>query len=203
MRRIGLSPWMRNIFSVWVKKAGAYHSTKGGLTECTFFSHNITSNERLLANQAYTLGNKAHHIGESPEDDPSGAWTVYARGVPDGVVNAVPDYLDRLGDKPTDELLLDIIWRALEHEADGDKRAFLNATLEIIAEQAPAFPFLDLPGKHDIATIVDIEKHRARVVERLTWQWSRVQFQQRKAPKLGESIEIVVRKQLDPDPPVG
>jgi len=203
MRRVGLSPWMRNVLSVWVRKANAFHSTEGRLTERSFLSHNITSNERLLANQAYTLGNKSHHIGDSPEDDPSGAWTVYASGEPDGVVNVLPDYLDELGDAPTDQLLLAIIWRAIQLESAGNKRAWLDATREIIAEMAPAFRAIDLPGKYDVVQLVDADKQRAMVAERLTWQWTRIKFQPRKAPKLGEPIEVVVRKQIDPDHPYG
>ncbi len=202
-RRVGISPWMRNVLSVWVKKANAFYSTQGGLTERTFLSYNISSNQHLLANQAYTLGNKAHHIGESPADDPSGAWSVYAKAEPDGVVNAVPSYLDQLGPGPTDELLLAIIWRAVELEALKTKRAWLVATQEILAERAPTFPAMDLPGSYHVVTIVDADKHRTMVADRLTREWKHVKFQPRKAPSISEAIEILNRKNKPPAPPFG
>ena len=203
MRQLGISPWMRNVMSVWVRRANSYHSTQGVLTERTFKSYNITSNEALLANQAYTLGNKTHHSGDSPTDDPTGVWNLYAKGEPDGVVNAVPDYLDQLGEGSIDELLLAIIWRAVKLETTEVDRPWMVATREILAERAPAFRAIDLPGDADVVSIVDADRHRAMVAERLAWQWTRREFQPRKAPQFGETIEIVVREQIDPDHPFG
>jgi len=55
----------------------------------------------------------------------------------------------------------------------------------------------------NVVSIVDADNHRARVAERLAWQWTRIEFQPRKAQQFGETIEIVVRKQIDPDHPFG
>jgi len=196
-RLVGISPFVRNVMSVWVKRANSFLSTQGTLTERNFRSHNVYTNEELFANMAYTLGNETHHIGRHPEKATHSAWGVYVDSEPDGVVTAMPAFLDDLGGHELDELLLAITNRAIELELEGGKRAWLNATVETLALMVPQFPRIEFPEIVDIARYLDGSKHRQSSEQRLAWKLARVEFQPRRAPRIGELIEIVVRNQLD------
>ena len=197
MRRVGISPFVRNVMSVWVKRANSLLSTQGTLTERAFRSHNVYTNEELFANMAYTLGNETHHAGKHPAESTHSAWGVYVDQEPDGVVTAMPAFLRDLADHDLDALLMAITTRAIELGLEGQKRAWLNATVETPALMVPKFPTVELPEIVDITRYLSADKHRQLKAERLAWQLPRVQFQPRRAPRIGELVEIVVRSELD------
>ncbi|MBN4049902.1 hypothetical protein JYT84_00580 [bacterium AH-315-M10] len=196
-RRVGISPFVRNVMSVWAKRANSFYSTQGHLTERAFRSHNINSNEQLLANLTYTLSNELHHIGTHPAQSTHSAWGVHADQQPDGIVTAMPAFIENLAAASIEQLILDINFRAIELELQETKRPWLTATIETLALQVPTFPSIGPPHVVDITRFLDGAKHQQLKEQRLTWKMPRIKFQPRRATRIGELVEVVVRNELD------
>ncbi len=202
--RIGISPMMRNILSRWVKVANGYFSTEGTLIEHTYSSANLVGNARLIENQVYTLANPIRHrTGVALEDATHTAFRLYTRREPDGVVTHVPDYMNALAEIGTDALIHDIANLALELAQVKTMRPWLTATTEVLAQRASSIPLAEMAQFHTVDQFLDGRRQQQRRASRLTWEFSKVMFQPRSAPSVGDVIDIVIRHPSDPAPPPG
>jgi hypothetical protein len=201
----GIAAFMRNATSTLAKKLNSWHSFQGHAVERTYRSHNLEGPENLLRSLAYIHAQEAHHHASRPKGEPQwDSWSVLAGGQPDGVVTELPEFWDLLGASPderaerTREILRAIIDRALVLERDSQPNAWAVATAEaILAYKVPLTSnwqrLLSVPAALDAA------KHHDAREARLAWEWPRIAFDPRRAPRVGDVLTIVAkREELSP-----
>lgn len=196
-RKKGIAAFTRNLLSRWVKKANAYHSTQGRLTERTYLSMRIESHEILLWQLAYVLCNGYHHARLDPAEV-SGSWSVYADHAPDGVVTRIPALAARDLGCPLDQLVRAISERGEDLRGRGASAPWLEATRREVAERGILLPTAEVDlGGPAVADWLGAEVHERRREELVTRPWIRIEFEARRGPQLAEVIEIVVRRELE------
>jgi hypothetical protein len=205
-RAVGIAPFMRNVTSTLAKKVNSTYSLQGHSVERTYRSHNLEGPENLLRSLAYIHAQDAHHHATRPKGEPRwDSWTVLAGGQPDGVVSDLPEFWNLLASSPEEraerarDLLRAIIDCALVLERDSQDNPWAVATAEVVAlHKVPLTRnwqrLLPVPAALDAAA--HTKAHEAR----LAWQWPRIAFDPRRAPRVGDVITIEVRREAIPPP---
>ncbi len=96
-RRKGISPFLRDVFSVLAKRANELNSSQGHVFEQVFHSRNRPDAEEVFAAFAYILTNPMHHGAARRIDtyEASSAKVCFS-AEPDGAVNAILGLFGRL-----------------------------------------------------------------------------------------------------------
>jgi REP element-mobilizing transposase RayT len=88
-RRVGISAFLRNVFSSVARYGNGLHSSQGRFFERTFYSRNRPSAEQALQSLGYILEHPVKHGFAGGFDDENTSGRLYRRGTADGVATAV------------------------------------------------------------------------------------------------------------------
>lgn len=222
--RVGISAMMRNVLSQAAIAANRLHSFQGHAVERTYRSVNLPRARDLLRQLAY-LHSQGEHHGSGPDWEDLDSHPIYYDGAVDGITTHI--VLPDLDDIPREqraerlvELLEAIAQDALAREALAAQDANPNAPDLTACERAHTrFPWLDATNEAvdasplaitiedhvsllelvPITSFRDAEAHEQARQTLLDWRMPYCLFHPRRAPRVGELIDI--RVTVVPHPP--
>ena len=188
----GLSPFLRNVFSVLAKYANGYQSTQGHVFARTFHSKNRPEAEEVFAAFAYILTNPLHHHATKRLDGyAASAARTYFSGEPDGAVNAILGLFGKLRGTPQEKGA--IIRRLVQEwasrvEAAGEEADKVAIARAILRENRSELDLSKTSQPIPIASWVGKESADRAVEVILRWVPVKRPFAPQLAPRLNELI---------------
>lgn len=202
-RKLGVAAFCRNVFSAAARFGHIQSSTAGRFWERTYRSCLRGEGQEALQAFAYIAANGLHHNpDERLEDNKDSGNRVYLEGKPDGVITHVLGVFAPLTGNTRERgaFIRDLIleWHSLADE----KRKEVATARTLLCQHSD---HLDHRGGSQAVPVGEwidpksVEDARRKL---LSWVPKRVKFHPRRAPKLGETIRIVI-EEIPPAPRAG
>ena len=194
-RRVGIAAFMRNVESRATHFLNGHFSLIGRAWERSYRSYPRGDAAQLLKSLVYTIQNPVKHGAVlRAEDYEFNDADVYFQARPNGIVTHVPLLLAGLGTTPDErgrriKELMDEVWA--EGQRSGD---LLDAARNAISRRQGAIDQRRWAETVPVGAWVGNEAAENKRKEILDRERPFVEFQPRRAPRVGDVIEINIRR---------